>query len=366
MTSRKSRPDLAISDGLVVTPSSSPSRGECRGSRYVGGIDEEFHGATLSHVWTEAQAVTESVSVLLPLAVPGTYSYLAAGARAQPGDWVVAPLGPRQYIGVVWENGSSTPEGAKLRELAEVLDHEPLSDVHRRFIDWVADYYLAPKGSVLRMCLRVPAALGPPRMRTVYRLTGRVPGRPTAARLRVLERLKDMPALEASEIAQVAGVGTSVVKGLAAEGVLEPLQAPAVPPFAEPDPEHPGLDLTTDQKLAAAELRRHTAAGDHAVMLLDGVTGSGKTEVYFEAMAEALVGGQAGAAAAARNRAHPAVHRRVEERFGVEPAQWHSGVRPRERERVWRAVATGEARIVVGRALGAVPAVEQARPHRRR
>jgi primosomal protein N' (replication factor Y) len=287
------------------------------------------------------------VNVLLPLALQGPYSYSSA-RRAPPGTYVVAPLGSRQYIGVVWESGGAAPDPAKLREIVEVMDHEPMPETHRRFIDWVANYYLAPAGSVLRMCLRVPAALGSPPTRGAFRLTGSAPAKLTPARLRVMERLAGMPALAASEISALAGVGASVIKGLVAEGVLERVETPAVPRFAEPDPRRAGLALTLDQKHAADILCRRTAAAGHSVTLIDGVTGSGKTEVYFEAMARAVAMGAQTLLLVPEIALTQQFIDRVEDRFGARPAEWHSGVRPGERERVWRAVSCGEVSILVG------------------
>jgi primosomal protein N' (replication factor Y) len=287
------------------------------------------------------------VNVLLPLALDSPYSYTWPHAPVSPGTYVVAPLGPRQYIGVVWDSAEAAPGMAKLRELTQVIEHAPMPAIHRRFIDWVANYYVAPVGSVLRMCLRVPAALGPSSLRTTYELTGRAPGKLTPARRRVLERLAGMPAMEAGEIAVLAGVGNSVVKGLAAEGVLRAVQAPRTRRFAAPDFERAGLELTADQRHAAEVLRRSANAG-HAVILLDGVTGSGKTEVYFEAMAEVVAAGRQVLLLVPEIALTQQFIDRIEDRFAARPAEWHSGVRPKERERVWRAVSSGEALIVVG------------------
>ena len=288
------------------------------------------------------------VQVLLPLAVPGPYSYAAAGRQAPPGAYVVAPLGSRQYIGVVWESSGAPPASMKLRELAEVLAHLPMPAIHRRFIDWVANYYLAPQGSVLRMCLRVPAALGPPPTRIAFRLTARQPAKLTPARARVLERMAGLPALEAGAIAELAGVGSSVIRGLAAEGVLERIETQAVQRFGEPDFRRGGIDLTTDQQVAADTLCRRVTAVGHSVTLIDGVTGSGKTEVYFEAIARIVAAGRQVLLLVPEIALTQQFIDRIEDRFGARPAEWHSGVRPRERERVWRAVSLGGVAILVG------------------
>ncbi|MBI2717993.1 MAG: primosomal protein N' [Rhizobiales bacterium] len=287
--------------------------------------------------------------VLLPLALPGPYSYRRPpGLLLTPGDYVVVPLGPRQMIGVVWALRDAAPEGRALRDVAERFDFPPLAETHRKFVDWLAAYYLEPAGNVLRMVLRVPAALGGAREQLAYRASGTAPRRLTPQRARVLDVARDGFAMRASELAEAAGVGTSVIKAMVKDGALEEVSLPALRSFAEPDLGAGTLQLTRDQEQAARELRAVVAARIHKVVLLDGVTGSGKTEVYFEAMAAALAGGGQVLLLLPEIALTSTFLARVEARFGVEPAQWHSDLRLRERERVWRGLATGEARIVVG------------------
>jgi primosomal protein N' (replication factor Y) (superfamily II helicase) len=287
--------------------------------------------------------------VLLPLALEGPYSYrVPAGLALEPGTYVVVPLGPRQMIGVVWALKDKAGTEKKLRDVAGRFDMPPLPETHRKFIEWLSAYYLEPMGNVLRMVLRAPGAFEGPREQIAYRATESGPKRMTPQRARVLEFAREGFAMRASELAEAAGVGTSVIKALARDGALETVALPALRPFPEPDLNAGGFALSKDQQAAAAALRAVVAQRQHKVMLLDGVTGSGKTEVYFEAMAAALAsGGQVLLLLPEIALTQPFLIR-VENRFGCEPAQWHSDVRPRERERVWRGVADGTARIVVG------------------
>ena len=289
------------------------------------------------------------VPVLLPLALPGPYSYVVPETlEVAPGSYVIVPLGSRETIGVVWsEEGSAPPEG-KLRPISEVIDEPPMGEVHRRFIDWVASYYLASPGMVLRMTLRVPSALGPREGRRAYRASGTMPRKLTAARRRVLATLSEGMALEAREIAELASVGAPVVKGLAREGVLEEVALPAFPRLAPPDPTIGGVTLRPGQRTAADTLIGRIRQGGHSVTLIDGITGSGKTEVYFEAMADVLGQGRQVLLLVPEIALTAQFIERVDRRFGARPAEWHSDVRPRERERVWRAVASGEAKVLVG------------------
>lgn len=293
--------------------------------------------------------IDSTVQVLLPLALDDAYTYLVPdGMVLGAGDYVRVPLGPRQVIGVVWATGGTAPDGARLRPVSEKYDAPVMPDLHRQFIDWVAQYYLEPPGSVLRMALRVPQALGGQRQQIAYRASGREPGKLTPQRARVLDVAGDGLARRATDLAHEAGVGASVVKGLVKAGALEAIAMPAMAAFAEPDLAHNRVELSDGQKLAAGDLRKAVTARRFSVSLLDGVTGSGKTEVYFEAMAAALAQGRQVLLLLPEIALTATFLRRVEERFGVPPAEWHSAVRPRERERVWRGVASGEARIVVG------------------
>ncbi|WP_373502561.1 primosomal protein N', partial [Aestuariivirga sp.] len=287
--------------------------------------------------------------VLLPLALDGPYSYrVPPGLELAAGDFVVVPLGPRQMIGVVWALKAEPGTDKKLRDVIGSFDMPPLTETHRKFVDWLAAYYLEPAGNVLRMVLRAPGAFEGPREQTAYRATDSVPKRMTPQRARVLDVAREGFAMRASELAEAAGVGTSVVKALAKDGALEAVALPALRAFPEPDLNAGGFTLNKDQQVAAAALRAVVAQRQHKVMLLDGVTGSGKTEVYFEAMAAALASDKQVLLLLPEIALTQPFLTRVENRFGCEPAQWHSDVRPRERERVWRGVADGTAKIVVG------------------
>ncbi len=291
------------------------------------------------------------VDVLLPLALPGPYSYLVPkGLDVAPGDYVRVPLGPRDTIGVVWSVGRPPRpegEGPKLRPVREKYDAPRLKEVQRRFIEWVASYNLVPPGLVLRMCLRVPAALGDPRMRMGYRYTGAEPERMTPQRARVLDIAADGLVWRASELAEAAGVTSAVIKGLVDAGALVQEHFPADRPFQQPRIQ-PHIGLSREQAAAAQALRAAVAERTFSVTLLDGVTGSGKTEVYCEAIAAALAADRQVLVLLPEIALTAGFIRRLEERFGTPPAEWHSALKSTERERVWRGVADGSAKIILG------------------
>ena len=160
-------------------------------------------------------------------------------------------------------------------------------------VDWVAAYTLSPPGAVLRMAISVPAAFTPPPPVTLIAAAPRPPGlRLTPARQRVLAVIEDGPPLPPRELALEAGVGPAVVKGLVAAGAAAEVAVPPPPAFTRPNPDQTGPALSANQQAAAARLTKAVETGGFSVTLLDGVTGAGKTEVYFEAIAAALRGGR--------------------------------------------------------------------------
>ncbi len=287
--------------------------------------------------------------VLLPLALSQAYSYAIPEDMAlEPGSFVEVPLGTRQIFGCVWALRDANQTNMKLKAITRKCDADALGETHRKFIEWLSAYYLEPMGNVLRMVMRVPAALDDPRLQKAWILGDVKPTKLTAQRARVLEVAANGFAMKTAELAGASGVGTSVVKALGALGALKEVGLPPHAKFAQPDLNAGGLRLNNDQQVAAAALRQMVAKRAHGVTLLDGVTGSGKTEVYFEAMAASLAAGKQVLLLLPEIALTAQFIARVERRFGMEPAQWHSDVKPRERERVWRGVASGEARIVVG------------------
>jgi primosomal protein N' (replication factor Y) (superfamily II helicase) len=290
-----------------------------------------------------------SVAVLLPLPIHALYDYLVPDdIEVAPGSYVVVPLGGRDVLGVVWGDALGDVAPEKMKPILAVKPAPPLSDTMRGFIDWVARYTVNTPGAVLRMVLRVTEALDPPRPRIAYRLAGEPPERMTFARHRVIELLREGPPREAGDIAREAGVGTSVVKGLVAAGTLQVVELPATSRVAAPDPDVAGPVLSPDQAAAARTLVAQVQAGGFVTTLLEGVTGSGKTEVYFEAIAEALRHDRQVLVLLPEIALSAQFLRRFAERFGAEPLVWHSDVPRKKRRDAWRAVADGTARVVVG------------------
>jgi primosomal protein N' (replication factor Y) len=291
------------------------------------------------------------VDVLVPVALDKPYSYRVPESLAvKPGDVVSVPLGARDATAVVWaENPRPNPRlDNRLKDIEEKIDVPPLRLELRSFVDWVSNYTLSSRGMVLRMCLRMGEHLGAERDRTGVRLAGRPPQRVTAARHRVLELLADGMVRGKSEAAREAGVSAGVVDGLIDEGTLETVVLPPEPVAEKPDPDFTQTVFSSAQTAAADDLKATFAKGGYSVTLLDGVTGSGKTEVYFEAVADAIRSGRQSLILMPEIALTAQFLDRFAARFGHQPAEWHSQLTPRRRARTWRAVADGEVSVVVG------------------
>ncbi len=290
------------------------------------------------------------VKVLFPLPLFKPYDYLApADCAVAPGSFVRAPLGPREIFGVVWPGEGDDAPADKLKDILEIAPAPPLSPSVIDFVEWTAGYSLFPIGAVLRMVMRSSDALRPPKMLTGYVATGEAPPRLTPQRQAVLDAAADEP-LSARVLAERAGVSDAVVRGLAQTGALRAVEIDPDPPFAAPDPQRPGVALNDEQQAAAARVASHIDKGGHAVTLIDGVTGAGKTEVYLEAAAHALAADETAQVLILIPEIALTMPflKRIEARFGAAPAPWHSDLTGAQRRRTWRRVAEGQARLVVG------------------
>src|SRR4051812_22900501 len=293
---------------------------------------------------TSSATSTRVVDVLVPVALNQTYSYrVPRGMELEPGDVVAVRLGPREVIAVVWaQNPKPDPRlHNRLKDVGEKLDVPPLKAELRTLVDWVSNYTLSARGMVLRMSLRMGEGLGPERMRLGVRLVGEAPRRMTPARRRLIGVLSDRLLHGKSEAAREAGVSAGVIDGLVDEGTLT---VEAMPPLSAPPPPDPCFaqpEFSRQQRIAVDAMRALAANGSFHVALLDGVTGSGKTEVYFEAIAEVIRRGKQSLILMPEIALTGQFLDRFAQRFGVRPLEWHSELTPRTRQRNWAAIAAG-------------------------
>ena len=290
------------------------------------------------------------VSVLTAQPIDRALDYKAPEGGCFRGAFVEVPLGPRKVLGVVWGAGEGGYDLSKVRSIIRVLDAPPMRDEMREFLVRAGAYTLTPMSAMVRLATRSPGLGDPPSMRTIYRRGTGEPDRWTDARRRVVEVLDSYGGLAFTlkEVADMAGVSTSVVKGLVKQGVVAEEASPRDTAYPHLDPEVSPYDLTNEQKAAADALKAGVAARSYGTTLLKGVTGSGKTEVYLEAVGACLAAGRQALVLLPEIALTAEFLTRVEARFGARPAEWHSGVTMTERRRAWRMVSEGGAQLVVG------------------
>ncbi|MEO1046857.1 MAG: primosomal protein N' [Pseudomonadota bacterium] len=270
--------------------------------------------------------------------------------QVEPGSVVIAPLGPRKVTGIVWDEGrlpGAEVPAQKLRPILEAVPVPPLSAPLRRLIEWTAEYYCAALASVARMVLSSGGALGGPSTTTEYRLSGGAPERMTPQRAAAIEALEGEQAT-IRELSGIAGVSEGVLRGLVNQGVIEPVTVAIDRPYQAADPDFHQPALSSDQLRVAKSLVSAVEAQSFAPFLLDGVTGSGKTETYFEPVAEAIRLGRQVLVLLPEIALTENFLTRFERRFGAPPVLWHSSLKSTERRRAWRAISEGTAQVVVG------------------
>ena len=290
------------------------------------------------------------VAVMTAQPLDGPLDYRAPEGGCLHGAFVEVPLGPRKVLGVVWGAGRGGFDLKKARRIIRVLDVAPMRSEMQEFLRRAAEYTLTPLPAMLRLATRAPGLSDPPSMQKIYRLGEEDPARLTDARARVLEVLRAHGGLGFTlrELSDMAGVTSSVVKGLVKQGAVREEDTPRDRPFARLDPDLPAKNLTDDQAQAADRLRNGVRSQGYGTTLLRGVTGSGKTEVYLEAVAETLRQGRQALVLLPEIALTAEFLTRVEARFGARPAEWHSGVTMTERRRTWKMVGQGAAQMVVG------------------
>lgn len=303
---------------------------------------------------SSAPAASRVMSVLVPYPVDKAYDYIVPeGMSLQAGDYVVVPLGSREIPAVVWGEAAGDVSRAKLKSIINRFDMPPMDPLHRKFIDKVADYTMNAKGSVLKMALSVPAGLEPPAPATGYSVVEGMGGEIFLRNLNPKQRsvydlLSDGVVRRMAEITEQSGGSTSVVKTMVKKGILREVEIYSAAPCRNPALDCEGADLSADQQEAASQLCSAVEAGGYTTFLLDGVTGAGKTETYFEGVATALQQDKQVLILIPEIALSNAFLERFKARFGCAPALWHSNLTPAQRRNTWRGVANGETRVVIG------------------
>jgi len=289
------------------------------------------------------------VSVLVPIPHQESLSYSVPDyMQVQAGSVVRVPLGRREVAGIVTDLPPEKIAAQKLRPISKIFDCPPLSIELLRFIHFVADYTLTPPGQVARMVLRVPVALEPEKPQQGLRWNGRMPDKMTPARAKLFEVVgRDKNWLRA-ELGQAAHVSTSVIDRLCAQGFFERVEMVSPLLVAPPDPTLAAPYFSQEQAAAIAQLEKVFKTRQFTTFLLDGITGSGKTEVYFEALARIIEQGRQALILLPEIALTQQFIGRFAARFGAAPAQWHSDISPANREKLWRQVLEGRIQVVAG------------------
>ena len=292
------------------------------------------------------------IAVPLPLRrkEPLTYDYLAGIAEGLPiGSIVKVPLGKREVWGIILAHGASKEvRQEKLKTVSEIADCPPLSASHIRFLKAVSQWSLAPFGMVMKMMLSTPKAFDPPSMITHYkRAEDMAEGRMTPKRERVLSFLDDEMSLDGATLAAETGTSQAILKTMAKAGFLTSFERPKIDKLPEPIADFNPVTLSEDQLEIAKAISQQCEEG-YSAHLLDGVTGSGKTEVYFHLVAEQIRARKQVMILLPEIALTTAWQSRFEARFGVKPLIWHSSVTPAMRRILWRAALQGEPMVVVG------------------
>lgn len=294
--------------------------------------------------------MTQIVGILLPLPFDEPFDY-QTDEDLKIGQLVEVSFGAQKQTGMVYKIGASSDlDVSKIKKISKVFDFPPLSASLIKFIEWVAEYNMAKLGMVLKMVISVRAVFEPSPLTTMYKLSGKTLAeaklKNSDSRWRVMDLLKHAPYTR-QEIARGANVGQSVIKNLIDAGVLEPIYFENKREFLDPIGDFSKVTLNAEQQSAADLLCRKVGSG-FSVTLLDGVTGSGKTEVYFEAVAKALEDNRQVLILVPEISLTAQWLDRFQKRFGVRPANWHSGLSVKERVDTWKAIAEGRVKVVVG------------------
>jgi primosomal protein N' (replication factor Y) (superfamily II helicase) len=287
-------------------------------------------------------------SVLVPYPVNKAYDYaVPAGLQLQPGDYVCVPLGKREIPGVVWGDAEGSVASSKLKTVVAKYDMPPMPETQRKFLDWMAGYTMNAKGAVLKMALSVPRVLETSKPTYGYKALS--PAENFSPRQRkVFETLSDGLICRPAELAELTGISTAALKTMAKKGLIAVTEMATSAPCRTPDINKKGPQLSQDQNAAAEQLQDYIRQGGYHAILLDGVTGAGKTEVYFEAVAETLKKGQQVLILLPEIALSNSFLGRFKSRFGCAPALWHSNLTPAQRRTTWRGVAEGETKVIAG------------------
>lgn len=290
------------------------------------------------------------VKVLIPNVVNSGYDYRLT-ADADLGTFVRVTVMNRPYIGVVYGIGDSGLNADKIKNVTKIFPYK-LSVPDLQWIQKMSEWTLMAPGAVLRLIINVPDAFDEPRMEQLYAYNmEHAETKITESRQMVIDAfdLNDNEPMSVSDIQNISHVGPSVIKTMISRGMLVPtLSRKLVQSFAYNYADVGNIQLNAEQQSAADKIGADVASGGFSVNLLDGITGSGKTQVYFDAAWRAYSAGKSVLLLMPEIALTAQFIKRFESRFGMPPVVWHSNLTAARRRDIWRGVLNGDIRMLVG------------------
>ena len=292
------------------------------------------------------------INVLLPIPVSQYYEYLNEDLSLRIGDLVEVPFGKRYLPAVVIGSVEGQVEVSKLKRVLSKYDLPRIPEEMMNFVVWVSAYNMVSAGSVLKMVLSAPQALLPPRRIKAFvnAFDMQKQGvKLTPGRKRVLDYLADNKTRTVQEIIEFARVTPAIIRGLQRSGLIDSVaitEKNLIETHTTKKVVTPVFNL--EQGKAVSKLLNSLREQTFNVSLIDGVTGAGKTEVYFEAISEVLKKEKQVLILLPEIALSQPFLTRFETRFGFRPGQWHSDLSGKIRNQTWRAVFEGEVSVVVG------------------
>ncbi len=291
------------------------------------------------------------VKVLIPNVINHGYDYRLC-CDAEIGAFVRVTVMNRQYIGVIVGAGDSNLDESKIKSVLGICDMGKMS---RSDLDWVykmSEWTLMAPGAVLRLIINVPDAFDAPKTEQLYAFNFNSTAKMTDARQAVADAFEsnDNEAMSVSDIMNIAHVSNAVVKTMIKNGILVVTNSREIidTRFQYKYFDTGSVKLNTEQQVAADTIAKSLNNGAFSVHLLDGITGSGKTQVYFDSVLRAYENGKSVLLMMPEIALTAQFMDRFEKRFGAPPVVWHSNLTSARRRDIWRGVARGDIRIVVG------------------
>jgi len=287
------------------------------------------------------------LSVLLPINIDRPFTY-SSEEKLDIGTIVKVSFGKRELYGVVWEADKieKKPDNIKIKSIIEVVGEGkdyilPKDMVY--FIKWISDYYLMPLGLVLKASLKQQFFQKKSRASYVLKINPKHQAKITEKQKIVLEEFKQNKIIDKRSLITKTGISNSIISRMIKNEILIEEEAHENITKINLDTK---IELNSDQLKASRALVKSTK--NNEVVLLDGITGSGKTEVYLSAVNEILhQGDQVLILLPEITLTHDFVHN-LKKRYKYQIAEWNSSLTENQRRNIWFGVLNKEIKLIIG------------------